>query len=148
MDLFARAFAVYLVLMLLFRITGKRSLAQVSTFDFVLLLVVGEATQQALLGDDFSITTAAVVIAALLVIDRGADFLGYRFPKLGRAIESMPLILMDDGKLLRDRMRRVQITEQDILSSARERHGIERLDQVKYAVLEQSGGISIIPREA
>jgi uncharacterized membrane protein YcaP (DUF421 family) len=63
MDAVLRALAIYLVLMLLFRLVGKRSLAQITTFDFVLILVVGEATQQALLGEDFSITNAALVIA-------------------------------------------------------------------------------------
>lgn len=145
MDLILRALAVYLILILLFRIVGKRSLAQVTTFDFVLLLVVGEATQQALLGDDFSVTTAGIVIAALLCLDRLADYLGFRWPKLGRALESMPLILLDDGTPLHDRMRRVHITEEDILTAARELHGLERMDQIKFAVLERSGGISIIP---
>lgn len=147
MESVLRAVVVYLVLMALFRLTGKRSLAQVTTFDLVLLLVIGEATQQALLGDDFSVTTAAIVIAALVTMDRGADYLAYRFPRLGRLLESVPLILVNDGEPLSDRMRRAQITEADILDAARQAHGLERLDQVKYAVMEKSGRISIVPRE-
>jgi uncharacterized membrane protein YcaP (DUF421 family) len=141
-----RAIVVYVILMLLFRVTGKRSLAQVTTFDLVLLLVIGEATQQALLGDDFSVTTATIVITALVALDRGADFLTYRFPRLGRVMESVSLILIDDGKVLHDRLRKAHITEGEILDAARQAHGLERLDQVKYAVLEKSGGISIVPR--
>ena len=69
MDAVLRAIAVYLVLLLLFRVAGRRTLAEITTFDFVLLLIIGEATQQALLGEDFSVTNAVIVIATLLFID-------------------------------------------------------------------------------
>lgn len=146
MEAVLRAVVVYAILMLLFRVTGKRPLAQVTTFDLVLVLVIGEATQQALLGDDFSVTTATIVITALVALDRGADFLAYRFPRLGRVMESVSLILIDDGKVLHDRMRKAHINEEEILDAARQNHGLERMDQIKYAVLEKSGGISIVPR--
>ncbi len=80
MDAVLRAGAIYLVLLLIFRITGKRSLAQITTFDFVLLLVIGEATQQALLGNDFSITNAVIVIVTLLGLDLGLSLVQSRFP--------------------------------------------------------------------
>lgn len=146
MDAVLRAVAIWFVLMLLFRVTGKRTLSQATTFDFVLLLIVGEATQQALLGEDFSITMSAIVIATLFAVDRVADFLGYKFPKLDRVMESVPVILVDDGKLLHDRMKRAHVGEEEILQSARETHGLESMAQVKYAVLERSGGISVVPR--
>ena len=146
MDAVIRATAMFVIIMVLFRIGGKRSLSQVTTFDFVVLLVIGESTQHALLGDDFSVATVAIAIATLLTLDRAADLLGYRFPSIGRILESTPLVLADDGNLLHDRMKRVQVTDHDILAAARELHGLESLDQVKFAVLEQSGSISIIPR--
>lgn len=146
MDAVLRAVAVYVVLLLIFRITGKRSLAQVTTFDFVLLLVVGEATQQTLLGDDFSITNAALVIATLFTLERLADTFSFRFPRLRRTLESVPLILVEDGDVLHDRMRTAHISTEDVLAAARQSQGIERLDQIKFAVLEKSGGISVIPR--
>jgi uncharacterized membrane protein YcaP (DUF421 family) len=133
--------------MLLFRITGKRTLSQATTFDFVLLLVVGEATQQALLGEDFSITMAAIVIATLIALDRLADYLGYRFPRLDKLLESVAVILIDDGKVLKDRMAKAHINEEEILTFARQAHGLESMDQIKYAVLEKSGGVTIVPRE-
>lgn len=83
MDSVLRALAIYLFLMVIFRISGKRSLAQITTFDFVLLLVIGEATQQALLGDDFSLTNAALVIATLLGLDTGLSLLQQRLPSWG-----------------------------------------------------------------
>ncbi len=148
MDAVLRALAIYLVLMLLFRLAGKRTLADVTTFDFVLLLVISEATQQALLGEDFSITQAAIVIATLIGLDRGSDYLSWRFPGFKRVTESQPVVLMENGRLLRDVVAKEHITEEDILQSARTTQGLENLDQVKYAIMETSGGISIVPKDS
>lgn len=147
MDAVLRALAIYAVLMVLFRLSGKRALSQVTTFDFVILLIIGEATQQALLGEDFSITHAALVITTLLIVDRLFDYFSWRFPRFQRTADSVPLILLQDGKVLDDVLRREHLSEDDILTAAREKQGLERLDQVKWAVLEVSGGISIVPKE-
>lgn len=147
MDAVLRALAVYLVLMLLFRLVGKRSLAQITTFDFVLLLVVGEATQQALLGEDFSIVHAALVIATLIGLERLSDYLGWRWPRFQRVVESVPTVLISDGRLLHDVMAKEHVSEDEIMEQARKIHGLERLDQVKWAIQETSGGISIVPRQ-
>lgn len=146
MDAVIRAVVMYAILLLLFRVTGKRSLSQATTFDFVLLLVVGEATQQALLGEDFSLTMAAIVIGTLIAVDRVADYVGYRFPRVDKILESVSVLLVDDGKLLKDRMAKAHINEEEILTFARQAHGLESMDQVKYAVLEKDGGITIVPR--
>ncbi len=146
MDAVLRGLAIYLVLFLLLRVFGKRTLSEVTTFDFVLLLVVGEATQQALLGEDFSITHAAIVVAVLVGLDRASDYLAWRFARFKRVAESIPVILVDNGKLLRTVMDKEHVSEDDILTSARTKHGLENLDQVKYAVMETSGGISIVPK--
>lgn len=146
MDAVLRTLAVYLVLLVIFRLTGKRSLSQVTTFDFIILLIVGEATQQALLGEDFSLTHAALVIATLFLFDRGSDYLAWRFPAFQRATESVPVILVEDGRMLDAVMRKEHISTDDVLAAARETQGLERLDQIKWAVLETSGGISVVPK--
>jgi len=145
MEAVARAAVVYLFLLVLFRVSGKRCLGQISSFDFILLLIIGEATQQGLLGEDFSLTRAFVVIGTLAVMDLGLSELKAFWPRLDRMIESAPLVVVENGKMLKDRAAREGIDEQDVLTAARERHGLERLDQVKYAVLERSGHISIVP---
>lgn len=145
MDSVLRAAAVYLILLAILRVSGKRTFAQVTVFDFILLLIISEATQQALLGDDFSITTAAIVIGTLVLMDIVLSVLKQRSSGLDRIIDDIPMVIVDRGKLLWDRMNRARIDEQDILVAARELHGLERLDQIKYAVLERSGGISIVP---
>lgn len=146
MNSVLRAIGLYVVLMLLFRLSGKRSLAQITTFDFVLALIVGEATQQALLGEDFSITTAFLVILTLVGLDTAMSFWKQRSPLVEKWLDGVPIIIVVEGKLLQDRMKQAQVDADDILAAARELHGLERLDQIKYAVLERSGGISIIPK--
>jgi uncharacterized membrane protein YcaP (DUF421 family) len=147
MESVLRAAAIFGFLLLLFRIAGKRSLAQITVFDFVLLLIIGEATQQALLGNDFSVINALVVIATLMCLDLGLTLAKGWWPKLDPVLDSVPVIIVEHGKLLKERIGRERIDLSDIMAAARERHGLERLEQVKYAVLERSGGISIIPVE-
>lgn len=141
-----RAAAIYLILFLLLRLSGKRTLAQITTFDFVLLLIVGEAVGQALLGDDFSVTNAAVVVATLVGLDLPLSGIQERWPNLGRLIEGLPAVLVSDGEVLQDRMRRARVDEADILEFARTTQGLERMADVRYAALERDGSISIIPQ--
>lgn len=146
MDAVLRALAVFLILLVLFRLSGKRTLSQVTTFDFVLLLIVSEATQQALLGEDFSIMQAALVIATLIGLDRLSDYLSWRFGWFQRATESVPLVLIEDGRVLHGVMAKAHVDVDEILAAARESQGLERVDQIKWAVLETSGGISVVPK--
>jgi uncharacterized membrane protein YcaP (DUF421 family) len=145
MESVLRALAIYLILLLIFRIAGKRSLAQITTFDFVLLLVIGEATQQALLGNDFSITNSVVIIVTLVLVDIGFSQVQHRFPQMGRLVDDVPVLLVEHGRLLQPQANKSRISESDILHAARMSQGLERMDQVKFAVLERTGEISIIP---
>jgi uncharacterized membrane protein YcaP (DUF421 family) len=143
-----RGVAVYLFLLILFRIAGKRSVAQITTFDFVLLLIIGEATQQALLGEDFSVTNAFLVIGTLLAMEIGFTLLKRRWPILDIWLDGVPMIIVENGVALKKRMHKARVDEEDVLAAARERHGLERMDQIKFAILERSGGISIVPAPA
>lgn len=142
-----RGVIIYLFLLLLFRVSGKRSLSQTTTFEFVLLLVIGEATQQALLGDDFSVTNALVLIVTLMGINQLMTWLKEKSSRFEDVMESVPLIIVDNGELLKDRMKKVRVDEKDVMEAARINHGLERMEQIKYAVLERNGVISIIPWE-
>lgn len=145
MEAVLRGLAIYLMLLVIFRLTGKRSLGQITTFDFVLLLVISEAVQNGMVGQSYSITTALVLVLTLVAVDLGLSWLKERSVRVQKWVEGLPLILVDEGRLLHDRMKKARVDEGDILGAAREAHGLERLDQVKYAVLERNGGISIIP---
>lgn len=147
MESILRAAAVYVFLMLLFRIAGKRTLAQMSAFDVILLLVIGEATQQALLGEDFSVANAFLVISTLVGLDILLGWARQARPAVERALEEPPLVIVKDGKPLTERMLKERVDEADILHAARQSHGLSRMDQIRYAVLEPGGGISVIPAE-
>jgi uncharacterized membrane protein YcaP (DUF421 family) len=146
MDLVIRGIAVYLFLLLVFRVSGKRSLRNATTFDFVLLLIVAETTQQALVGDDGSVTAAFLLIVVLVGTDVLLSIVKRWSPRFDRLIEGQPLVILRNGVPLRRRMHIERVDEQDILTAARESHGLERLEQIKRAVLERNGGISIVPR--
>ncbi|MFH5925244.1 DUF421 domain-containing protein [Roseomonas xinghualingensis] len=145
MESVIRAVAIYVALTILFRITGRRSMSHITTFDFVLLLVVGEATQQALLGEDFSMTNGILVITTLLGLDVTLRWVKARHHQTDRMMEGLPTILVVNGQPLHDRMREARISESEILQSAREIHGVMRLEDIHLAVLEVSGTISIMP---
>ncbi|MFP5376781.1 MAG: DUF421 domain-containing protein [Acidimicrobiia bacterium] len=146
MDTVLRAVSIYVALLVIFRVSGKRTLAQITTFDFVLLLIVGEATQQGLLGNDFSVTNALVVVATLVGTDIVLAEVRERLPRVDRLTEGLPVVILEDGEPIERRMKRARVEPADILAAGRQAHGIERLDQIKYAVLEQSGNISVVPR--
>jgi uncharacterized membrane protein YcaP (DUF421 family) len=145
METIARAAAVYLFLLLVFRISGQRTLAQITTFDLVLLLIISEAIQQALIGDDDSMTNAALIVLTLAALNVFLSVLKQHSKTAEKLLEDVPLVLVSEGRILHDRMNRVRVDEDDILEAARVSHGLERLDQIRFAVLERSGEISIIP---
>ena len=142
-----RAALMFAILWMVFRVGGRRTLAEITTFDFILLLIIGDAAQNALIGDDFSITTAALVVVTLLLLDLGMDWIGSRSRPLRRIVDSVPVIVVDNGKVLADEMRAEGVELDQVLEAARERHGLQRLDEIKYAIVERHGGISIVPKE-
>lgn len=147
MDSVLRAAALYMALMVLFKIAGRRSLAELTTFDFVLLMIIGEATQQALLGDDFSMTNALMVIVTLIAIDVGFSLLKQRSTWVSRLIDGGPTIIVENGRILQDRMRHARLVEADIMEAARSSQGIEALEQIKFAIIERNGKISVIAND-
>lgn len=147
MDSVIRGAAVYIFLMIVFRIAGKRALAETTTFDLVLLLIISEATQQAMVDSDNSMTNAFILIVTLIGIDILMGGLACRFRGLGKVLENVPLVIVEDGKVLKDRTDKSHVNESDILAAARETQGLKSLDEIKYAVLERNGEISIIPKQ-
>jgi len=146
METVLRAASMYLILMVVLKIAGRRTLLEMTSFDLILLLIISEATQQALLGDDFSVTGASLTIITLIVIDILFGMMKSHFPRLELLIDGGSLILVENGKLLAMRARKAGISEDDILLSARCTQGLERLDQIKFAILEKNGKISIVPQ--
>lgn len=145
MDSILRAISIYVLLLILFRVAGKRSLADVTTFDLLLLMIIGEATQQALLGDDFSGINAMLVIITLIVIDIGLSLVKLRHPFVDLLLEGSPTLIVEHGRPLQARLAEARLREEDILLAARQSQGLERMEQIRFAILEKNGRISIIP---
>jgi uncharacterized membrane protein YcaP (DUF421 family) len=146
MESVIRPALVYLFVLVLLRLTGKRTLAQITTFDFVLLLIISEATQQALIGEDNSMINCAIVVSTLIGVNILMSLLKQRSPWFDRLLDDIPLVIVADGKPLKDRMQKARVDEDDVLDAARELHGLESMDQIRHAILERDGQISIIPR--
>ncbi len=147
MDSVLRAAAVYIVLLVIFRLAGKRTLAEISTFDAVVLLIVSEAIQQALIDNDNSMTNAFLIVLTLLGLSVVVSVLTTRWKTVDKVLNDVPLVLVEHGHLLEERMRKARVTVDDIMERARELQGVERLDQIKYAVMERNGSITVVPQE-
>jgi uncharacterized membrane protein YcaP (DUF421 family) len=139
---------MYFLVWLLIRLSGRRTLASVTTFDFVLVLIVSEATQQALLGEDYSFTNGALVVMTMVWIDVALGRLRVLFPAIEDVLDGRPILIMRGGEPLHDRMHRECVDREDILHAARHTQGLARLEEVEHAVLEPSGGISVIPKQS
>jgi uncharacterized membrane protein YcaP (DUF421 family) len=148
METVLRTIAVYLILLVLIRLTGRRTLAQFTAFDFLVLLIIGGSTQRALLGQDYSVINAMLVVVTLLTMDIVFSLLGRDSLLFSKLVNGVPMILVEEGRLLRARLRKARLTEDQVLAAARRTQGIYRLEDIKYAILEASGEISVIPMRA
>jgi uncharacterized membrane protein YcaP (DUF421 family) len=146
MDLTVRAVALFLFVYLITRIIGRRELSSLEPFDLILLIVMGDAIQQGLTQDDYSVTGALIVIGTFAILQVLVSYLSFRFPKLRPALDGEPIVIVQDGRAIEKNMKRERITLEEVMVAARQQQ-IASLDDVAWAVLETSGKISIIPRK-
>ena len=147
MDAVVRGLAIYVMLLVIIRLSGRRTLAQMTPFDLVIVLVISETTQQAMLGEDFSITNAILVILTLFVTDIGLSYIKRWSPKAGHVIDGLPTVLVTDGRYDERALRGCRLDKEDVMEAARAQEGIERVADIKFAILEVSGNISVIPKK-
>jgi uncharacterized membrane protein YcaP (DUF421 family) len=145
MESIIKAVVVYVGLLVLFRLSGKRTLAEVSPFDLVLLLIISEAVQQALIDSDNSMTNGFLLVTTLVALNVVMSEVKLRWKRAERVLDSTPLLIVENGKPIPEHMRKERVDVDDVLDAAREVHGIESLEEIRYAVLERNGKISIIP---
>jgi uncharacterized membrane protein YcaP (DUF421 family) len=145
MDSVIKAAIVFFVLWAIIRVSGRRTLGEMTAFDFVLFLIIGGSTQRAITGQDYSLTNALLLVATFVILDIGLSIVEVRWPAARPILNSMPMILVENGYLLTSRMRRARVTEDNILEAARRLHGLERMQQIKFAILEANGEITIVP---
>jgi uncharacterized membrane protein YcaP (DUF421 family) len=139
-----RTALVYLGVVLGLRLAGKRGVGQLTLVDLVLILLVGNAVQNAMTGPDFSLQGGLLAVAVLLALDRLLTLARAR-GTWARLLQGGPTILVDHGRPLEDNLRREGVRLEEVEMAARE-HGLGSLDDVRLAVLETDGSISVVPR--
>ena len=143
LDVALRTSVVYLALLVGLRLTGTRQLGQMSTFDLVLLLIIANAVQNAMVGPDTSLVGGLVAAGVLIGWHRVIDWWRLRSRRLARLIAGEGIMLIHDGKLLESHCHRAGVTRDELLQALRE-HGVGSVQDVMLAVLEPDGAISVI----
>lgn len=141
-----RSLAVYLWVVFGLRLLGKRELGQMNIYDLVLVIVIANAVQNAMVGDDTTLVGGLVAAATLLAANRITNYSTLRWAAWGRWLLGEPLVLMEHGRLDRTRMDAEGVSEDELMAAVRE-HGLEKLEQARRILLEIDGSISVIPKE-
>jgi uncharacterized membrane protein YcaP (DUF421 family) len=144
-DLVLRTIVVFALLMVLTRVIGRRELSSLEPFDLILLIILGDAVQQGLTQDDYSLTGAFLVVGTFAVLQVFVSWLGYRFPRARPLLEGEPIVVVQNGNVIERNMKRERLTIEELAEAARQQQ-IESLADVKWAVLETNGQISFISK--
>ena len=142
-----RSVVVYAFMLLAFRFTGKRQVGQLTPFDLVVLLIISNVVQNAVIGPDNSLGGGLLGAAVILALNWGVVELAFRSKRLRRLLEATPTLLVHNGRILHQNLQRERITLDDLHAALR-RNGVADVEHVHVAVLEENGGISVIPRAA
>src|SRR5690242_16693712 len=143
MDIVGRGVVVFLFLFLLMRIMGRRELSSLEPFDLILLIILGDAVQQGLTQDDYSLTGAMLAVGTIGALQIATSYANFKLPQLRTFLDGEPVVIVQDGKPIEKNLKRERLTLDDIAEAARQ-EGIGKLDDVAWAVMETSGQISFI----
>jgi uncharacterized membrane protein YcaP (DUF421 family) len=146
MDIVLRAAVMFIVIYALLRLLGKRELSQMTPFELVVLIVMGDLIQQGVTHNDFSLTGAILAAVTMGFLSLVLAWSTYLFPKLQKYLDGEPRIIVRHGKLLEDNMKRDRISRGELESEMR-LAGISHLDKVAWAIIEPQGKISFIRRD-
>jgi uncharacterized membrane protein YcaP (DUF421 family) len=146
-DIALRSILLFFVVFLLTRAIGRRELSSLEPFDLILLIILGDAIQQGLTQDDYSVTGALIVISTFAALQVGISYLSFRSKRLRPILEGEPIVLVEDGRVIEKNMRRGRLTQGELAAAARQEQ-IASLDEIRWAVLETSGKISFIPKQS
>jgi uncharacterized membrane protein YcaP (DUF421 family) len=145
MDIVLRGIVIFFFIYLLTRVVGRRELASLEPFDLILLIVLGDAVQQGLTQDDYSVTGAFLAVGTIAALQVLFSYVHFRFPRMRPLIDGEPIVIVQDGKTIDPNLKRERLTLEDVLEEARQ-HEIASLDDVAWAVVETSGNISFIKK--
>ncbi|MBI4408626.1 MAG: DUF421 domain-containing protein [Gemmatimonadetes bacterium] len=145
MDTVVRVVLIYLFLLVTLRVIGKREFGQLAPFEVVMLLLISEIVQQALVREDFSLTNALIGTSTLLALVLITSVLSHLSARVEAVTEGSPTVLVRRGALVEPSLNRERVTPDELLSALR-KFGVERLEDVEWAILETDGQISVVPR--
>jgi uncharacterized membrane protein YcaP (DUF421 family) len=145
MDIVLRGIVVFFFLYVLMRVIGRRELSTLEPFDLILLVILGDAVQQGLTQDDYSLTGAFLAIGTIALLQMGMSYTNFRFPRMRPILDGEPIVVVQDGKPIAKNLRRERVTLEDLSSAAREQN-IAKIDDVEWAVMETSGKITFIKK--
>jgi uncharacterized membrane protein YcaP (DUF421 family) len=145
-ELAVRATAIYLAVLIALRLFGKREVGQFTLIDLVLIVLLANAVQPAMTGPDTSLTGGLVIIVTLILVNRLIAFARSRVPFVARLVESKPTELIRDGAWNLQALAHEELSVDDVMMALRE-HGLTEVSEVKLAVLEGDGSISVVPRD-
>lgn len=143
MEVVLRAAAIYLLLLSAVRLIGRRTASQLAPFDLVVLFIFGGIGITAIIGEDHSIAASLSAISTIGLLHVAVSRIKAWSPWFGRVVDGTPVVIFEDGTWHQDRMRALRVLEADVMAAARQR-GLMRLEQVRYAVAERDGKVSII----
>ena len=146
MDLAIRAVILYFFIYLLTRAVGRRELSSLGPIDIILLVVIGDAVQQGLTQDDYSVTGAFIVVTVIALLQVGMSYVSFRFGRVRRVLEGEPIVIIQDGKPIERNLRRERLAIDEVMEEARATAQISSLDQIQFAIVENSGAISFIEK--
>ncbi len=138
-----RSVVVYLFLLVAFRLCGKRQLGQLSAFDLVVLLIISNVVQNAVIGNDNSLGGGLIGATAILLLNLVVAYVTFRFKRADRVVEHSPTLLVRHGRVLRDNLRRERLGPRDLRAALRH-HGLVSIRDIRYAFLEEDGHVSVI----
>ena len=141
-----RGIVIYVLVMVLMRVSGKRAVGQFTPFDLVLLILIGNAVQNGINGGDNSLTGALLMAGTLILLNLAVAYATSRSRRIERLVEGVPVVLARDGKVFEQVLRRQLVSDADFHKALRQ-HDIVGVSQVALALLETNGSISIVPRE-
>ena len=144
MSVILRAAAAYLILLFAVRLIGRRTASQMAPFDLVVLFLFGGALMAAVLGDDHSMVAAISAVFSIGLMHITVATVKRWSPRFGRIVDGTPVVIYERGEWRQDRMRAMRILESDVMAAVRQK-GLMRLEQVRYAIVERDGKVSVIP---
>ena len=145
MDIVVRALFAFVFVFLLTRLIGRRELSSLEPFDLILLVVVGDLMQQGITQSDMSFTGAVLATGTFAAMVLLVSYLGFRFKRLEPLLDPQPLIVVQDGQVIEDNLRKERMTVPELLAEARQQQ-ISSLEEIRWAVLESNGRVSFIKK--